>query len=151
MIAETPAVASQPGRVARWLAPSLSDIVFGALLVWLLLFTIQSDGSVGLLQDSNTGYHIRTGDFILEHKAIPDRDIFSFSRSGQQWFAWEWLSAVLFSLLYQSAGMKGIVLFTATIITLANLVLLRHMVLRGANFLVAIAALVAGPRGGSGF
>src|SRR2546422_6152796 len=69
---------------ARWLAPSLSDIVFGALLLWLVLFTINSDGTARLLVDSGTGYHNRTGDFILPHKAAPYSDPFSFSKTGQQ-------------------------------------------------------------------
>src|SRR5947208_3801299 len=80
----------------RWLAPSLADVIFCALFLWLMLFTIRSDGTLGLLQDSNTGYHIRTGDFILQHRAVPRGDIFSFSKPGQPCFAWEWLSAVLF-------------------------------------------------------
>ena len=141
IVADTPAVVCRPGGAARWLAPSLSDVIFGALLLWLLLFTIHSDGTLGLLQDSNTGYHIRTGDFILEHRAIPHSDIFSFSKPGQPWFAWEWLSAVLFALVYQSAGMKGLIVFTGTIVALSNLVLLRHMLWRGANALVAIVVL----------
>ena len=126
---------------ARWLQPSLSDVVFGALLLWLLLFTIHSDGTLGLLQDSNTGYHIRTGDFILQHKALPRGDIFSFTKPGQPWFAWEWLCAVLFSLAYSIAGMKALVIFTGTILALANVILLRHMIWRGANALVAIVVL----------
>src|SRR5579872_1438204 len=64
----------------RWLTPSLLDIIFAALLTWLALFTIFSDGTAGLLIDSNTGYHIRTGDYILEHGSIPRGDIFSFSK-----------------------------------------------------------------------
>jgi hypothetical protein len=115
--------------------------VFGALLLWLLLFTIHSDGTLGLLQDSNTGYHIRTGDFILQHKSLPSGDIFSFTKPGQPWFAWEWLCAVLFSLTYSIAGMKALVILTGTILALANVILLRHMIWRGANALVAIVAL----------
>lgn len=131
----------RPALAARWLRPSLSDVVFGALLLWLLLFTIHSDGTLGLLQDSNTGYHIRTGDFILQHKSLPSGDIFSFTKPGQPWFAWEWLCAVLFSLTYSIAGMKALVILTGTILALANVILLRHMIWRGANALVAIVAL----------
>jgi len=126
---------------ARWLKPSLSDVVFSALVLWLLLFTIHSDGTVGLLQDSNTGYHIRTGDFILRHKSVPHGDIFSFTKPGQPWFAWEWICAILFSALYSFAGMKGLLILTATILALANVILLRHMIWRGANALVAIVLL----------
>src|SRR5437773_835664 len=105
------------------------------------MFTIHSDGTLGLLLDSITGYHIRSGDYILQHRAIPSTDIFSFSRPGQPWFAWEWLCAVLFAALYGAAGMKGLVIFSAAVIALSNLILLRHMIWRGANVLVAIVSL----------
>jgi hypothetical protein len=133
---------ARPTRlIPRWLQPSLSDVVFGALLIWLLLFTIHSDGWLGLLQDSNTGYHIRTGDFILQHKTVPHGDIFSFTKPGQPWFAWEWVCAVLFSLVYSFAGMKGLIILTGTVLAMTNVFLLRHMIWRGANALVAIAVL----------
>src|SRR2546427_4583604 len=131
-------IAPEKSRAWRWLAPSLSDVIFGALLLWILMFTIHGDGSVGLLQDANTGYHIRTGDFILEHRTIPHSDIFSFSKPGQPWFAWEWLCAVLFSALYSAGGMKALVIFSGAAIALSNLILLRHMIWRGSNALVAL-------------
>jgi hypothetical protein len=131
---------SRPAR-ASWLTPSLADILFISQLIWLLLFTIHSDGSAGLLVDSNTGYHIRTGDYILEHGSIPHGDIFSFSKPGQPWYAWEWLSAASFAIVYRSQGMKGLVILSAVVIASANIILLRHMVWRGANFLVAVVAM----------
>ncbi|HTM49148.1 MAG TPA: hypothetical protein VL285_10720 [Bryobacteraceae bacterium] len=127
--------------LARWLTPSLADVIFCALLLWLILFTIYSDGTVGLLLDSNTGYHIRTGDYILSHRTVPRGDIFSFSRPGQPWFAWEWLSAILFSLCYSAGGFKALVVFSGAIAALANLILMRHMIWSGANALVTIGLL----------
>src|SRR5262249_50495377 len=93
----------------RWLAPLLSDEIFGALLRGTRLFILRSDVSLGLVQDANTGYHIRTGDFIIQHRAVPHGDIFSFSKPQQPWFAWEWLSAVLFASLHSALGLKGLV------------------------------------------
>jgi len=124
-----------------WVTPSLADIIFAALLTWLVMFTIHSDGSTGLLLDSNTGYHIRTGDYILEHGSVPHGDIFSFSKPGEPWFAWEWLSAVLFAAAFQAFGLKGLIILTGSLIALSNVILLRHMVWRGANFLMAIAVV----------
>src|SRR5258708_10244800 len=129
------------GPAARWLTPSLSDIVCGALLIWILLYTIGSNGTFGLLLDSSTGYHIRTGDYVLQHRAVPYVDIFSFSKPGQPWFAWEWLSAVLSALLHGASGMKGLMVFTGTIIALSNLILLRHMLWHRANAFAALAVL----------
>ena len=130
---------SRPAR-ASWLTPSLADILFISQLIWLILFTIHSDGSAGLLVDSNTGYHIRTGEYILDHGSIPRVDIFSFSKPGQPWYAWEWLSAVLFAIVHRSQGMKGLVILSAVVIACANIILLRNMVWCGANFLVAATA-----------
>src|SRR5258707_1434159 len=131
---------SRPAR-ASWLTPSLADILFISQLIWLLLFTIHSDGTAGLLIDSNTGYHIRTGDFILEHGAVPHADIFSFSKAGQPWFAWEWLSAIVFAVTHRFLGMKGLVILSAAVIALANIILLRHLAWRGANFLMAVLVM----------
>src|SRR5579884_3206014 len=71
-----------------WLRPSLLDCLFVALLVWLIGFTA-SGGAAGLLQDAGTGYHVRVGDFILGRHAVPYIDVFSFTRGGQPWYAWE--------------------------------------------------------------
>jgi hypothetical protein len=137
VIAASPPMLPRPTRsVARWLTPSLADVFFGALLLWILLFTICSDGSMGLLLDSNTGYHIRTGDYIIQHRAVPHSDIFSFSRAGEPWFAWEWLSATLFSLCNKTGGLKGLVVFTGAMIAFSNLILMRHMIWQGSNALV---------------
>jgi len=46
MAAAKPAPLLPLSAAARWLRPSLSDIVFGALVFWLVLFTIHSDGTL---------------------------------------------------------------------------------------------------------
>jgi hypothetical protein len=123
---------------ARWLLPSFADLLFVALLVWL--FATGAGGWFGLLSDGDTGWHIRTGEWILAHGAVPQSDLFSFSKSGEPWFAWEWLSEILMAGLYGAAGMKGILLYSAVVICGFGLVLFRHMIWKGA---VPAAVLVA--------
>lgn len=89
--------------------PSFADCFFLAVLIWL--FLAGATGWKALLMDGDTGWHIRTGEFILDHRLIPDKDIFSYSKPGQPWFAWEWLSDVCFAVLFRWAGLKGVVLF----------------------------------------
>src|SRR5260370_21340943 len=69
--------------------PSLADLFFP---VFLLAAFGPLRAWQGLLADGDTGWHIRTGDFILETGRVPFRDLFSFSRPGQPWFAWECLA-----------------------------------------------------------
>ena len=94
-------------------------------------------GWESLLADGDTGWHIRTGQYILEHHSVPARDLFSFSRSGAPWFAWEWLTDVTYAWAYQVAGLKAIVLISGVLIALFATVVLRYTVWRGANPLVA--------------
>src|SRR6266481_3332257 len=89
---------------AGMLLPSLTDFFFGALLLWLFL----GGGGQSLLGDGDTGWHIRTGDYILEQHVVPHKDIFTFTRPNEPWFAWEWLSDVLFARVHQMSGVKGV-------------------------------------------
>ncbi len=122
--------------------PSLSDFLFVALLGWL--FLSDAGGWSGLLVDGDTGWHIRTGEFILDHGSAPTRDLFSFSKAGQPWFAWEWLADTLYALLHRTAGLKGIVLLSAVVIVAGALVVFRHALWRGSNALVALGVALLG-------
>jgi hypothetical protein len=51
---------------------------------------------------------VRTGEWILAHRAVPKEDLFSFSIQGRSWCDWEWLSDVLYALLYRWDGLAGI-------------------------------------------
>ena len=131
---------SRPGM--NWLVPSLSDCLFIAIVLWLFFTVTQS--SSGLLQDASTGTHIRTGEYIVEHHEIPRTDPFSFTRPGDRWFAWEWLSDVLFAVVHRAFGLRGVVVSAALLIALSLWILLQQMLWRGANVLVAIGLLNVG-------
>jgi len=115
--------------------PSFSDCFFIALMAWL--FVCGANGWKALLMDGDTGWHIRTGEYILAHHAVPTQDLFSFSKAGQPWFAWEWLTDVLFAGLFRIGGLKAIVLFAGVMICAYSTMLLRYAVWRGANGLLA--------------
>ena len=67
------------------LLPSFADFAFLMPIVFLFA---RMDGVKTLLSDCDTGWHIRTGEWILANRAVPSFDIFSFSKPGQPWFAW---------------------------------------------------------------
>ena len=122
-----------------WARPSLGDLFLISLGVWL--FAIGS-GWMALLADGDIGWHIRTGQWILDTRSVPRFDLFSFSRSGASWFAWEWLSDVIFALLGRSWGLAGVVVLAACVIVLAAWAVFRHMLWRGANALVALGVVL---------
>src|ERR1700733_15352412 len=95
------------------------------------------NGWISLLGDGDTGWHIRTGQYILQHHAVPTQDLFSFSRPGAPWFAWEWLTDVIYAALFGIGGLKAIVLTAGSMIALFATLILRYTLWRGANPLVA--------------
>ena len=59
-------------------------------------------------------WHIKVGQWILENGQIPSSDIFSWYGTANQipWVAHEWLSDVVFYLLYDCVGSVGVFLFS---------------------------------------
>jgi len=97
------ATEKQVGPIARWLLPSLGGL--SALLVLQLLIT----NSWRFLLDSDTGWHIRTGEIVWQTHNAPSRDPFSHTMPGQTWFAWEWLTDALMAALHGWRGLAGVV------------------------------------------
>ncbi len=123
---------------SRWV-PSLSEIVFVSVLAWLFL---SGPGAMALLGDGDTGWHIRTGEYILANHSLPRQDLFSFSRAGQPWFAWEWLSDVIFAGLHKAGGLAGVVLLAGILIAATSAVMFRYMIWQGSDLLVAVLVMI---------
>ena len=136
-------------RWARVLVPSLSDLFFLAILVWLFM-SAGAAGWEGLLGDADAGWHIRTGEYILDHHTVPRHDLYSFSKPDAPWYAWEWLTDVLYGGLHRVAGLKGIVLFAAVLIALFAFSLIRRMIRQeGAHLFMALLVALLGVGGSS--
>lgn len=99
--------------------PSLTSIAF---IVPLLLLYWQLGGPEALLNDPNTGVHVRAGDWILSHRAIPRHDLFSFTIAGRPWCDWEWLSDVVCALLHGWSGLAAIVAFSLGLLCLTSVI-----------------------------
>ncbi|HVW85176.1 MAG TPA: hypothetical protein VHB50_10870, partial [Bryobacteraceae bacterium] len=121
--------------VARVL-PSLTDVAF---LMPLFFIFAKLNGARTLLGDGDTGWHVRTGEWILAHHQVPRTDLFSFSRPGAPWFAWEWLWDVAFAMLHQRWGMAAVVAASVMVICLTTALLFRLVRRKCGNGLVAIA------------
>jgi hypothetical protein len=101
----------------------------------LLLFTPL------LLNDGDTLWQIRTGEWILNHHAIPAIDPFSYTAGDRPWFAHEWLAETIMALAWRAGGMQGVMVLAATAAGLSAAILLHHL-RRFLPNLYAVAALV---------
>jgi len=124
---------TRDNSLLRWLMPSVADLIFVALLASLVFTPL----SVKLLGDAGIGWHIRTGQFILQTHTIPRVDPFS-SQIQKPWIAWEWLYDVIVGRLELSPGLNGVVWFTAIVIATAFAGIFRLLVARGTSLLIAL-------------
>jgi hypothetical protein len=119
------------------LAPSTGDFLFAAL-VTVLVFIAPDH----LLTDASVGWHIKTGDFILSHRAFVRSDIFSYNQWGAPWFAWEWLADVVLALVHRAAGLYGVVLAASVVIALTFRKLLTALLVRQNHYFVSLGFLL---------
>jgi hypothetical protein len=129
---------AQRSQFAIKFLPSLTDFAF--LLPIAFLFG-RMDGVPTLLSDCDTGWHIRTGDWMVANHVVPTHDVFSFSKPNGVWYAWEWLSDLIFSGLNHLGGLRAVVLLSLLLLCVIFTLLFRLAAGR-ANRVVAIAVTV---------
>lgn len=107
-------------KALPFLLPSIADMLFLSIFLYLSF-----SAGKGLLNDADTGYHIRAGEYILNTLSIPRTDIFSFISPPIPWTAHEWLSEVIMALVHNAFGLTGVVLFFAFMISLTYFLLFK--------------------------
>src|SRR5258708_54810 len=63
---------------------------------------------VARVNDLDIWWHLRTGEWILQHHAVPHTDPFSSSGAGKPWSAYSWLFELLVLQLFQRVGLAGL-------------------------------------------
>jgi hypothetical protein len=71
------------------------------------------------LQDSDLFWHLKTGEWILEHRAIPGYDLYTYTDFDKRWIDLHWGFQVVAASLYRLGGADLLVLAKATILTVA--------------------------------
>ena len=62
------------------------------------------------IRDPDFWWHLRTGQLILDRGSLLGTDPFTYTASDHHWVMHEWLTEVLFALLYRAGGLGLIVL-----------------------------------------
>ena len=119
------------------LIPTMADIIFITTFLYLSLSKGQD-----LLADGDTGFHIRTGEYILDTFSIPRFDLFSYITPTLPWTAHEWLAEVIMAVLYRGSGLTGVVVFYAFLIALVYYLLTRQLRSYNGNIFIATAIVV---------
>jgi hypothetical protein len=130
---------------SRWF-PAIAAVL--AAVLWLAWFSPE-------ISDTDFWWHLKTGQYIVENRALPVPDPFAFTTAGAGEaypgeavtrhfnLTHEWLAQVLLYLVWRTTGFGGVVLFRAVLLAafcgLAGLVAWR----RSGGFYRSLAAACA--------
>ena len=64
--------------------------------------------SLLIFNDGDVRWHIAAGQWMLDHRALPQADPFSFTFAGEKWVTFEWLSQLLYGATHRLAGFGGV-------------------------------------------
>jgi hypothetical protein len=70
--------------------------------------------------ESDTWWHLKTGELIVTQQHLPQTDPFSEANAEKPWVNFEWLSQVVFYLAYPLAGPAGLVVGSMLALGLAG-------------------------------
>ena len=128
---------SSSRRTARVL-----EILVAVLVFWSFGYTV--------MRASDLWWHLAAGGWIVDHRAVPRADSWSFTRAGAPWVHHEWLSDVVFDLWVRLFGRESLVVWKwgtiAATFTLLFVVLRRKTGSAAAGFVASlVAAATAAP------
>lgn len=90
----------------------------------------------------DAGFHLEAGSWILDHRAWPDRDVFTYTLGERPYVDTSWGYQVVVAALARLAGSPGVVLFHALLVVAVFALTGR----RAAPWLLLAAVLAAEPR-----
>ncbi|HEV2620015.1 MAG TPA: hypothetical protein VGU23_08785 [Acidobacteriaceae bacterium] len=112
-----------------------SALVLTLLFAAPALLCIHTSGA----DDPDLWWHLATGQWILQHHAIPHADPFSVL-SGRPWQAYSWLFEVIVTRLFNRLGLVGIVAYTSTLVFAITLAI--YTMVQRLQADISVAALI---------
>jgi tetratricopeptide (TPR) repeat protein len=118
-----------------------SDKCFRVARFVLIILVLMTALCAGLhtVGDSDMGWHLATGRWVVEHHQIPRTDVLSFTSGGTPWM-YPPFSGVLLYLIYSLFGYAGLSWFCA----LACLAVVAYLIRRGGMCSAVLALLAVG-------
>ena len=112
------------------------------LIAFLAIFAMAARVSM----DTDTWWHLRAGQWIVEHCSILTADHFSYTRFGTAWQYPGWLVEVPMIWIFNWFGPGGMNLWTAAMVTLAFIFIWKTM--QGGPFMRAFVIVLAAAASG---
>ena len=95
------------------------------LWLWIVPWGLFLRLCMSTIAPNDFWWHIRTGELILQQRAIPHIDLFTYTQPGAPWINQAWLMQVALALLMQWGGVPLVIFAHAVIITAGYTLILR--------------------------
>ena len=100
----------RPASGAGVAAPSMTQLM---VLIGAFAAFAAAAFAPQMLWDGDTLWHLKTGEWMLQHHQIARADPFSFTVPGKAWTNLEWLSELVMAPVWAAAGWSGLQLLFA--------------------------------------
>ena len=110
--------------------------IFSAIVLGAGAFVVAA--RAGTNWDQDIWWHLRAGQWIVEHGALPATDPFSQYGQGKSWIAYSWLFEVIAHGAHAWLGLRGLVMLSAVLGLLIAASL--YVLVRGLGAPLAVAA-----------
>jgi hypothetical protein len=104
---QSPAPALAARILVLFRSPLLQSLVVASLYSFLSFVFLRNFS----VTDPDIWWHLRSGEWVLAHRAVPRADFFSYPAAGQPWTAYSWMFESLVALLFRRFGFTGIVFY----------------------------------------
>ena len=123
-------------RLRSWLALPFTALVF------LIHPIVALSRPVSVFQDPGIGWHLVTGRWILETRALPREDFFSFTALGRPWITYSWLFEAGGAALERFGGLPLFAAACVLVYALIPVLVFRRCLRLGAGLFPALFATV---------
>jgi hypothetical protein len=127
--------------VRAWITRHASLRLTTRQLLVAILFVALFAMAVRQPADSDTWWHLKSGELMWETGQVLRADPFSHTVSGQPWIDHGWLMQILLWPVYQISGLGGLSLLLATLVTTSFALV--YLQCQGRPFVAALATLLA--------
>jgi hypothetical protein len=112
-LSASPSSTTSSSRADNLSTPLLRSVMLWALYAVPLVVAVRPIGVP--LYDPDVWWHLRVGQWVVEHRAVTTTDPFSLGGQSTPWLAYSWLYEVVLYGLVSAFGLAGIIVYRAVV------------------------------------
>lgn len=131
-------LAGAEDMVLPWrLIEAVSFPVVLTLILGAVIFTLSRKG----IADPDIWWHLHNADYLVQHRALPRTDLYSFSVPGHAWINHEWLAELPYYFAWRALGLSGVYAIMFSVLILIFLGVLYLCYVETGHFKASIVAV----------